>query len=90
MDRYAAGEATDLAVNDDAPGLIARQTTAIVGGPSSLFTIAVTTGADGGTLASGGTLSLHDGRASVDARDGGGIVASLWLPLGTPGQRPRR
>jgi two-component system sensor histidine kinase CreC len=33
---------------------------------------------------------LHDGRASVDARDGAGTVASLWLPLGTPGQRPRR
>ncbi len=33
---------------------------------------------------------LHDGRASADARDGGGTVASLWLPLGTPGQRPRR
>ena len=33
---------------------------------------------------------LHDGRASVQARDGGGTVASLWLPLGAPGQRARR
>jgi len=33
---------------------------------------------------------LHDGRASLDARDGGGTVASLWLPLSVPGQRPRR
>ncbi len=33
---------------------------------------------------------LHDGRASVDVREGGGTVASLWLPSGAPGQRPRR
>ncbi len=33
---------------------------------------------------------LHDGRASLDDRDGGGTVASLWLPLAVPGQRPRR
>jgi len=33
---------------------------------------------------------LHDGRASVDIREGGGTVASLWLPLSAPGQRPRR
>ena len=33
---------------------------------------------------------LHDGRASVDIREGGGTVASLWLPLSVPGQRPRR
>ncbi|GFF06836.1 hypothetical protein SM139_1960, partial [Stenotrophomonas maltophilia] len=27
---------------------------------------------------------------SVDVREGGGTVASLWLPSGAPGQRPRR
>ena len=27
---------------------------------------------------------LHDGRASLDDRDGGGTVASLWLPLAVP------
>ena len=33
---------------------------------------------------------LHDGRVQLQARDGGGTVASLWLPLGMPGPRTRR
>ncbi len=33
---------------------------------------------------------LHDGRASLEPRPGGGTVASLWLPLGGPAQRARR
>jgi two-component system sensor histidine kinase CreC len=35
-------------------------------------------------------VRLHDGRASLQPREGGGTVASLWLPLAIPGQRLRR
>ncbi len=58
-DRYASGEATDTAITDDAGGTIARQTTAVSGGLSTLFTINASTGTDGGTPATGGTLSLQ-------------------------------
>ena len=58
-DRYATGETTDTAINDDASSTIARQITTLSGGLSSLFSISASTGADGGTVASSGTLSLQ-------------------------------
>ncbi len=83
-DRYALGETADTAVDDDASGAIARQSTNVVGGLSSLFTIAATTGADGGTLVSSGTLSLQllgatDGKLVTTLTTVDGGVVSLEM-----------